>query len=218
MWACNRQRRARGCTSHVHAIASVASVSQIYFSTVDNQHKTKAAVRVHIIFRRGAELGSDLYTSEEPAGPKRVQLDLQTQTPSDTDQQPYHRGMLGSTKKRWTAPPPIPLNGGAWGWWWERKRTRETWSKMATDHTWSFGVQCMNTYVQVHDTFTQWLPLLQFPKSIIVQLISSTRQRLPHGCISFLGVEFQQHQTYRQSTSRSENSPKTNRSMEAPSL
>ena len=60
----------------------------LQFSTVDIQHKTKAAVRVHIIFRRGAEFGSDLYTSKEPAGPKRVQLDLQTQTPSDTDQQP----------------------------------------------------------------------------------------------------------------------------------
>ena len=102
-------------------MVSVASVSQIYYSTVDIQHKTKAAVRAHIIFRRGAEFGSDLYTSKEPAGPKRVQLDLQTQSPSDTDQQPYHRGMLGSTRKRWrvpTAPPPIPLNGGAWGWWW----------------------------------------------------------------------------------------------------
>ena len=80
MWACNRQMRARGCTSHVHAMASVASVSQIYFSTVDNQHKTKAAVRVHLIFRRGAEFGSDLHTSKEPAGPKRVQLARPTNT------------------------------------------------------------------------------------------------------------------------------------------
>ena len=65
-------------------MVSVASVSQIYYSTVDIQHKTKAAARAHTIFRRGAKFGSDLYTSKEPARPKRAQLDLQTKTPNQT--------------------------------------------------------------------------------------------------------------------------------------
>ena len=51
---------------------------------VDIQHKTKAAARAHTIFRRGAKFGSDLYTSKEPARPKRAQLDLQTKTPNQT--------------------------------------------------------------------------------------------------------------------------------------
>ena len=55
----------------VHAMVSVASVSQIYYSTFDIQHKMKAAARAHTIFRRGAEFRSDLRTSKEPAGPKR---------------------------------------------------------------------------------------------------------------------------------------------------
>ena len=80
--------------------------------------------RCMFLFRRGAEFGSDLYTTNRTSGSK-VQLDLQTQTPQiDSDQLPKHRGMLGSTKR---------------------------------------------------------------------------------------GGGFQQHQTYRQSTSRSKNSPKTNR-------
>ena len=106
-------------------MVSVASVSQIYYSAVDIQHKTKAAARAHTIFRRGAKFGSDLCASKEPARPKKGTARPTNKNPqSDTDQQPYHRGMLGSTKR---------------------------------------------------------------------------------------GGEFQQHQTYRQSTSRSENSPKTNR-------
>ena len=56
--------------------------------------------------------------------------------------------------------------------------------------TWKWNCvtcNCMNTG-NCKVQFTQWFPLLQFPKSIIVQLTSNTRQRLPHERILFLGV------------------------------
>ena len=63
-----------------------------------------------------------------------------------------------------------------------------------------FYVECFN-----YSTFAQWFPLLQFPKSILIQLTSNTRQRLAHGRILFFrrGAEFWVRSVHIQRTSGS---------------
>ena len=80
-------------------MVSVASVFQKLLSTVDVQHRNQGCRKGAFFFTRGAEFGSDLYTTNRTSGSK-VQLDLQTQTPQiHSDQLPKHWGMLGSTKR-----------------------------------------------------------------------------------------------------------------------
>ena len=48
-------------------------------------------------------------------------------------------------------------------------------AKTATDQTGRFQVPRVNTYVQVHDTFKQWFPLLQLPNINLAYTTVNTR-------------------------------------------
>ena len=81
--------------------------------------------------------------------------------------QPRKRGMLRSTHLGGELPRhhlKCHIMVEHLGWWWENEKSvGNLKQKTGNGPGMNFRVLCMNTYVHVHDTFTQWFPLLQFP-------------------------------------------------------